>query len=299
MSDTSAAERPATVKRPRRIPLPALLLAPAVVFTLALLVWPLIAIVSYSFYRHEPGQVYVPVFTLQNYLDLLNSFFLGTLWRTIRVSLVTTVVCAVLAYPTAYVLARISRLKSLLIFLLILPLLVGSVVRTYGWIILLSRDGLVNDALVGAHLVGQPVRFIGTEFAVVLGLVDALFPFMVLPLMSSMIKIGPALEDAALVLGARPWQVWWRVLIPMSLPGLVSGSLLVYILSMGALVAPLYLGGAAFITPATQVWSNMLATLDWPLGSAIAMALMAVIALTAFGYLRLTSRLTRWSEGRA
>ena len=174
----------------------------------------------------------------------------------------------------------------------------GSVVRTYGWIILLSRDGLVNGALVGAHLVGEPIRFIGTELAVVLGLVDALLPFMVLPVMSSMIKIAPALEDAALVLGARPWQVWWRVLIPLSLPGLVSGGLLVYILSMGALVAPLYLGGAAFITPATQVWSNMLATLNWPLGSAIALVLVAFIALSAFGVLKVTSRWTRWSEAQ-
>jgi ABC-type spermidine/putrescine transport system permease subunit I len=270
---------------------PYILLVPAVGITVILLVWPIVSILRFSLYRHVPGLVYVPQWTLENYRDLLNPYFIKTLFRTIRFSLITCLICTVLGYPTAYFISRVgARYKSLLIFLMVLPLLVGSVIRTYGWIILLSRDNflaLAIDRLPGDHSGG----LLGTEPAVIAGLVDALLPFMILPLMSSINRIGAAIEDAATVLGARPWQVWLHVVLPMSIPGLVSGTLLVYILCMGALVAPLYLGGEGFQTLSTQIWSDMLTTLDWPAGSAIAVVLMAWIGVTSYIYLQLTNRI--------
>jgi putative spermidine/putrescine transport system permease protein len=270
---------------------PYILLVPAVAVTAVLLIWPIVSILRFSLYTHEPGTIYVERWTLQNYRDLLNPYFAQTLGRTIRFSVITCLICTVLGYPTAYFISRVApRYKSLLIFLMVLPLLVGSVIRTYGWIILLSRDSFLAQAI--DHLPGDhSAGILGTEPAVIAGLVDALLPFMILPLMSSMNRIGPALEDAASVLGARPWQVWRHVVIPMSIPGLVSGTLLVYILCMGALVAPLYLGGEGFQTLSTQVWSDMLSTLDWPAGSAIAVVLMTWIAVTSYLYLQITGRI--------
>lgn len=269
---------------------PYILLLPATLVTVVLLMWPVISILRFSLYQHLPGTVYVERWTLENYRDLLNPFFAKTLLRTIRFSLITCLVCGLLGYPTAYFISRVgARYKSLLIFLMVLPLLVGSVIRTYGWIILLARDNFLAqliDHLPGDHTGG----LLGTEPAVIAGLVDALLPFMILPLMSSMNRIGTALEDAATILGARPWQVWLHVVIPMSVPGLVSGTLLVYILCMGALVAPLYLGGEGFQTLSTQIWSDMLMTLDWPAGSAIAVVLMGWIGVTSYLFLQITGR---------
>lgn len=270
---------------------PYLLLLPALSVTALLLGWPLVTVVRFSLYTHVSGQAYVPEWTLQNYHDLLTPYFLRTLVRTIRFSLMSVAICAVLGYPTAYFVSRArARYKPLLIFLLVLPLLVGSVVRTYGWTLLLAHDGTLSQAfarLPGDHSGG----LLGTEPAVITGLVDALLPFMVLPLMSSVNRVGSALEDAAMTLGARPWQIWVHVILPMSLPGLVSGMLLVYMLCMGALVIPIYLGGAGFQTLSTQIWTDMLTTLNWPAGSAIAVFLMTWIAVTTFAYLALTSRL--------
>jgi len=284
---------------PRQRVTPAVwLVAPACLFTLILLLWPLASTVLYSFYTYSAELIYLPVLTAANYLRFADSFYINVLWRTFRMALLATVFCALLGYPVAYFLARTrSRYRSLFLFLVVTPLMVGIVVRTYGWIILLSREGLVNRLLMVLGLRSEPVRFLGTEGAVVAGLIDVLLPLMILPLMSAIIKISPVQEEAATVLGARPWQTFFRVVLPLSVPGLLSGCLLVFSLSMGALATPMYLGGARNQTIATLIWGNMLTSFNWPFGSTLAVILMVATLVSVLGYLALLRQPGRGGRG--
>lgn len=277
---------------------PYLLILPAVAFIGVLLFWPFFTIVKYSLYTHTPSHVYVPRLTLDNYRALGDRFYLEVLWRTTWYSVVTSGICFILGYPLAYLIARARpRLKTLLIFLIILPLLIGAVVRTYGWIVMFSQQGPVVRTMLLLHVGGPFPRIIGTNTAVIIGLVDALLPFMVLPLISAVNKIPRALEDASATLGARPVQTFLHVLLPLSARGLASGGLMVFLLSMGALVTPIYLGGVSHQTVATLIWSDMLTTLNWPMGAALAVLLMATIAVLALLYLLLIERLGKHARG--
>jgi putative spermidine/putrescine transport system permease protein len=265
-----------------------LILAPGVLYLLIFLVVPLLSTVTFSFFKYDRIQVYIPEFTLENYERfLLDAFYLKVLWRSIRVGVLTTLICLILGYPVAYFLARTkSPHKGLYVFLVIVPLMIGVIVRTYGWIILLGSQGIINNLLMALHIVSDPVRLLYNEGAVIVGIVEVMLPFMILPLMSSIQNIDVSQEEAARTMGASRTKVFFKILLPLSIPGIVSGSLLVLTLSISALSTPIFLGGPKMLMVAVLIWQQMLAAFNWSFGSAISMILMVVTGLIIVFYLR-------------
>ena len=205
-------------------------------------------------------------------------FYLDILWTTIRVSLVSTAVSLLLGYPTAYYMARTtSRLKQAMVIVILFPFLVSAVVRSYGWMVILGTNGLLNQLLMGLGLISEPLRILNTETAVIIGMIHLLIPYMILSLVGVLQSIDPNVEYAAYSLGASPMTTFRKVVFPLSTPGIISGCVLVFTMSMTSYVTPKLLGGSKFRMMATMVVQEINVNFDWGAASAISYILLAVI----------------------
>ena len=205
-------------------------------------------------------------------------FYLDILWTTIRVSLVSTAVSLLLGYPTAYYMARTtSRLKQAMVIVILFPFLVSAVVRSYGWMVILGTNGLLNHLLLGLGLISEPLKLLNTEAAVIIGMIHLLIPYMILSLVGVLQSIDPNVEYAAYSLGASPMTTFRRVVFPLSTPGIISGCVLVFTMSMTSYVTPKLLGGSKFRMMATMVVQEINVNFDWGAASAISYILLAVI----------------------
>jgi ABC-type spermidine/putrescine transport system permease subunit I len=270
----------------------AFLAGPYALFLLLLLIVPFANVALYSVHPYSPTKIVLPELTFDNYGKLFDLYYVRLFTRTLRLGLVTTVVCALFGYPLAYWLARARpRLQTLGLFLLIMPLMVSTVIRIFGWIVILGRKGLVNEALVGLGL--EPVKLLYTETAVIIGLVNIFMPFMVLPLMAAIERIPPSLEEAARNLGANWCQMFLRTILPLSLPGLISGSLLVYSVSISAFVTPALMGSPRERMAGQQIYDEVLVSFNWPSASSLALTLVLLTLLLLFAALFATRRAGR------
>jgi len=268
----------------RRSPL-VLLLLPAIGITASLLVACLI-ILRYSFSTWSPTTGMRPAWTIANYTSFFTDpFHYKAFLITLQISVMVTGIGLVLGYPVAYLLS-VSRRKNLLLFLIVLPLFTDVLVRAYGWIVLLSRGGLVNSALIWTGLQERPIQFLGTQTAVVLELLHEVLPFMVLPVASVLQRIDPALREAAVGLGASRFVAFLRITLPLSLPGVLAGGLLTFTLATSAFVAPLILGGGRVPMMSILIQQQMTFLLNWPAGSAQAIVLVVLVSLLLLGYAR-------------
>ena len=205
-------------------------------------------------------------------------FYLDILWTTLRVSLVSTAVSLLLGYPTAYYMARTtSRLKKVMVIVILFPFLVSAVVRSYGWMVILGTNGLLNQLLMGLGLISEPLRLLNTEAAVIIGMIHLLIPYMILSLVGVLQSIDPNVEYAAYSLGASPKTTFRKVVFPLSTPGIISGCVLVFTMSMTSYVTPKLLGGSKFRMMATMVVQEINVNFDWGAASAISYILLAVI----------------------
>ncbi len=272
-----------------RLPAYAWLLAPASLVLLALFALPMATIVVYSLGRSAPGYLYIPDVSLHNYAALFTTpVYFTVMLRTLKLSLITTVLALVWGYPFAYLLARGRPwLRSALLIAVLLPWLISVVVRTYGWMVLLGTDGPVNKLLLGLGLISAPVKLLYNETGVVIGLLHVYFPLMILPLSTVLQKLDPRLEEAARALGAGSFTVFRRVILPLSVPGIAAGSMLVFTLSAAAYVTPALLGGAGLNMIATLVAQQIQVLVNWPLASAIAVMLVVITLIVVGAYNRL------------
>jgi putative spermidine/putrescine transport system permease protein len=260
-----------------------LLIGPATFLVMGALVTPLLLLARYSLNRYDRTNFMVEALTPENYLRFLyDPFYTGVLWTTLWIALVTTVLCLVLGFPIAYRLARSqSRWKSVGVLLVILPLFIGSTVRALGWMGVLGRGGLV-DSTVAALSPGSSFPLLYTPFAVVVGILSINLPYMVLTLQSVIEGIDARVEEAADSLGADPSRRFWHVVLPLALPGLATGGVLVFILAMNAYATPLLLGGARFQMMAPMLFREYAVNNNWPFAAAIAFILMVTtLTLTA------------------
>jgi len=260
-----------------------LLVGPATAIVVLLLVLPLLLLFRYSLNRFIPGQFMVEAVTVENYVKVIaDPYYRNVLLRTGGIAALCTSACLVIAYPAAYLLARTTtRFKTWLILMAVMPLFVGNAVRAAGWIVVFGNRGALNAALIWLGLIDTPLDIMYTPLAVVVGIVGFDLPFMVLTLQSVIEGIDPALEEAALGLGAPPLRAFARVTLPLSLPGVVAGSLLCFILAMNAYATPVLLGGPRFQMMAPVVYTQISEQSNWPLGGALAFVLMtATLALT-------------------
>ncbi len=209
-----------------------------------------------------------------------DSFYLNILWTTVRVSLVSTLISLLLGYPTAYYMARThSKLKNVMMVVILFPFLVSAVVRSYGWMVILGSNGLLNQLLQALGLISQPLKILNTETAVIIGMIHLLIPYMILSLVGILQSIDPNVEYAAYSLGANPVKTFTKVIFPLSLPGIISGCVLVFTMSMTSYVTPKLLGGSKFRMMATMVVQEINVNFDWGAASAISYILLAVILI--------------------
>jgi ABC-type spermidine/putrescine transport system permease subunit I len=274
----------------------AALILPLALYLLIFLVIPFANIVVLSFFTYSPTRIWTPDLTIANYADLMDGAFLTVLLRTLRLGLVSTVICVLFGYPLAYFLARAGRRVAMIgVFFLVMPLMVSAVIRTFGWLVILGRKGLVNGVMEAFGLDRLPLLY--NETAVVIGLANVFVPFMVLPLMASIERINPALEEAARNLGASWLETFRRVILPLSRPGLISGCLLVYSAAISAFVIPMLMGGARVRVIGRQIYDQLLISYQWPNASAIATLLVITTTCIAFVVLAAMRRTARQEQG--
>jgi len=253
-----------------------LLAIPATLLVVMILGLPLVLLFRYSLNQYDRYDMMREALTLDNYAAIFrDAFFRNVLLRTILVAAISTAVALVLALPVAYFIARApARWKSLLIILVVFPLLVGNLVRAAGWMAVMGNRGFVNQLLLAFGLVDEPLEILYTPTAVVIGIIAVVLPFMTLTLQSVLEQIDPSLEEAAGNLGARPLTAFRRVVLPLAMPGVIAGTVLVFILCMNAYATPVLLGGPRFHMMAPQVYELITGQSNWPFGGALAFILM-------------------------
>jgi putative spermidine/putrescine transport system permease protein len=273
------------------------LLAPALLLLLVAFVVPVGMMVPMSFRPYVPLVGITDGFTVRYYTKLLtDSYYLEIIGRTLALGFTVTLSTLVIGYPVAFFLARTrSRWRSWLTILVVFPLMLNLVVRTFGWIALLAQNGLVNQALRALGVVDSPVKLLFNFAGLLIAMTHIFLPFMVLVLIGAIQNIPRDVEDAARVLGASWGSTFCRVTLPLSAPGILSGSILVFVLTISALVTPRLLGGPTYQVMSTLIYDEFLQRLNWPAGSA--QALLLTVMVLALVYL--SGRLARSTGARA
>ena len=266
----------------------AMLLAPATVWYAVLLLLPLVTIVIFSFGERGPAGGYIPAFTFDNYLNLptRSKAFLNTM----TLAPLGTLACVLIAYPLAYYLALVAnkKYKNLLLVLVIVPFWTSLLVRTYAWIFILSGQGLPK---LLAFIGFEGIRMINTPGAVLIGIIYIYLPLMVFPIYVSLEKLDTRLLEASSDLGASPFRTFLQVTLPLSIPGLATGSMMVFILLMGEFIIPQMLGGGKVYFIGNALVDVFLQSRNWPFGAAFAVTLVLIMLVTISVYMRYMSKL--------
>ena len=255
-------------------------LAPAAGFTIVLFLIPLSIIIAYSLMTRGVYGGVVGPWSFGTYQRLFDPLYGVILWRSLVMSVAATALCLLIAFPLALFIARAdAKRKSIYLYLVILPFWTSFLVRTYAWMFLLRDSGLINSILLSLKIINEPLPLLYNETAVVVGLVYGYLPFAVLPLFSNLDRLDKNLLEAAADLGATPWQTLRRVVIPLCAPGLRAAGVLVFIPCLGAYLTPDLLGGGKSIMIGNLIQNQFTTARDWPFGSAISLALMALVMI--------------------
>jgi putative spermidine/putrescine transport system permease protein len=245
------------------------------------------------------GDVAMQNWTLGNYTKFFTDpFSYSILIDTLLLGVKATLVCLVFGYPIAWLCARVgARWQSVLLFLVILPILTSVVVRTFSWIVILGRQGVLNQIVLGLGLAHEPLRLLYTEVGVVMVLAQVQMPLMVLPILTVLSKLDPNLADASRVLGAGEWRTLWRITLPLSVPGVVAGCILTYAASITAFVTQSLIGGARLIYMPLNIYQQAVGANNWPFAAALSIIFMVTVMIVV-GVLGVIGRGSE-SHGRA
>lgn len=269
-----------------------LLLLPLLLFIIGFFVVPMLYILYLSFIDTEgPGGTNA-TYSISNYVRFFTDpYYLHSLWLTIKVSLYTVIVSLLLGYPVALTMAKCSpRVRGLLTLLVASPLLISIVVRNFGWYLLLLPNGTVNQLLTGLGITESPLKLLFSEAGVVIGLSNAYMPFMILSIATSLYNIDPSLEKASAILGASPFRSFISITLPLSLPGIVSGMVLVFSMSMSAYVTPALMGGANVPMLPVVAYDQIIHLLRWTYGSAVSYVLLGITLAIVTIFTRMMER---------
>jgi len=271
------------------------LMTPIGLLYLCFLILPIGFFLSMGFFKYDVYGLYKPELTAENFARLVvDPYYLDIVLLTLKLAGLTTVFSLLLGYPLAFFLTRTrSAWRGALMFMVVAPLTTGVIVRTYGWIVLMGAEGIVNKALIAIGLIDRPIQILHTETAVVIALVHILMPYMVFPLISSLAGQDPNLERAASTLGASRVRCFFEVTLPLSRAGIMMGSVLVFTLSAGSVVIPQLIGGKDVQMMGQSIYELVLHTLNWPLGSAMASLLVLMQFSIIFLYFRSNRRVRR------
>lgn len=254
---------------------------PYVAWIAIMIIAPMLLIMLYAFTR-QGNSVITFSFTIDNFTRFFSdSLFIEVLLRSLRVALITTVVCVLLGYPAAYIIARYSeRVKNMWIYIITFPTWINMLVRTYAWIGILQDDGIINSLL---ELLGfEPITMMHTEFAVILGMVYNFIPFMILQIYTSLTKMDNSLLEAAADLGADRVRSFLKVTLPLSIPGVISGITLVFLPAVSSFCIPKLLGGGQYVLVGNLIETQFLTSGDWNFGSAISLIMAVIIMISMY-----------------
>lgn len=293
MSSLSEAAVPAPAVEPHRRPRArgyVLLIAPLLLITLVLFVWPIVRTMGVSLY--DGG------FTLEHYARAFGDpIYLRVLWVTIKISALTTVICLLLGYPMAYLMAEApSRIQAALLAIVTMSFFMSLLVKNYSWTILLQDTGVINRLLLDLGIIEQPLRLMYNLFGVLVGMVHMLLPFMILPLYSVFSRMDRSLLQASSSLGADPVHTFLNVTLPLSLPGVGAGVFLVFVVSLGFFITPALLGGPEQMMLSNLIDNQIRTVLNWPFGSALAMILLVIALAVYLLYVRLLGTERAWEQ---
>ena len=230
-------------------------------------------------------------FTAANYIKFFgDAFNYSILWSTIWLGVKATLVCLVFGYPIAWIAARAqARWQSVLLFLVILPIMTSVVVRTFSWIVILGRQGVLNQIVMGLGLTDEPLRLLFTETGVIMVLAQVQMPLMVLPILTVLSKTDPNFADASRALGAGEWRTLWKVMLPLSLPGIIAGCILTYSACVTAFVTQTLIGGARLVYMPLHIYQQAVGANNWPFAAAISVVFMFAVLIVVY----LLNQLTR------
>lgn len=270
-----------------------MLIMPSVTWLGVFWLFPLITALAMSFKSFDPQLLIGTEFTLDNYPRILSDpFFLKAFGRSLGIAAVTTLVSLLLGYPAAYHISTMNspRLRSILTLIIFVPVMLSLVVTAFAWILILGPSGLLNQVIMGLNLSSEPVRFMNSETGVIIVLIYSFGPYMVLNIFAALENIDPGLVRAALIHGAKPWRAFRKVTLPMSMPGILSGSLLVFSLSVAAFVTPYIIGGNRVKVVPLLVYNNAVATFNWSDAATLSALLLIIMLLITFLATRLVER---------
>lgn len=272
---------------------PYLLSSPALLLFGAIVIVPLAMTLALTFHDFSTLKGIQPAFILKNWHELFtDDYFKEMFLRTLRISVAVTAITIVFGAPEAYILHRMApRWRGIFILVILGPLLISVVARTLGWALLFGgKTGVINEALLKLHLIDSPIPFMFTETGVVIALSHVLMPFMVLSVWASLQRLDPQIGNAAMSLGASHATMLRRVVVPQIMPGVLSGGIIVFALAASAFATPAIIGGRRLKVAATLAYDEFLNTLNWPLGAAVAILLLAALVIIVVGSNRLIER---------
>lgn len=252
---------------------------PYLIWSTIFVIIPLVLILFYSVTTiNIDGEI---VFTLGNFERFFEPIYLGVLYRSVVVAIVTTIMCFVIGYPVAHILAsKEYETKRLLLFLFIVPMWLNMLLRTYSWLTILETNGIINKFI--AFLGFDKIQFLYTDFAVILGMVYNLLPFMILPIYTVLTKIDKSIIEAAQDLGADNKQIFWKIIFPMSIPGIISGVTMVFMPALTSFVVPNLLGGGQYMLVGNLIEQQFLRVGDWNFGAAISTVILVIMVATMY-----------------
>ena len=258
--------------------------SPYVIWTIIFTVVPLLIIIFYSFAQRDAFGDVVYKFTLSNYKDFFEPIYLNVFWRSLKLSLISTVICLFLGYPMAFIMSRSKGLKqNLMVMLFILHLWTNFLLRTYAWMGLLRDQGIINELLIKLGLISEPITMLYTNSAVVLGMVYNFLPFMVLPIFSVLSKMDKSLIEAARDLGANEMNVFMKIIFPLSFPGVATGIVMVFMPAVSTFVISDLLGGGQTILLGNLIQNQFMAARNWQFGSSVSVIMM-IFLIISMGY---------------
>ncbi len=268
-----------------------LLLIPAGGWLFVFFLAPLAIVLVYSFLERGTYGGVEWAFTIENFQRVFDMLYLGTFLSSAKIALLTTVIAVLVGYPIAYFIAtRPQKMRGTLLMMLMIPFWTNFLIRTYAWLTLLrTNTGLINVTLLNLGIINEPLPLFGNTFAIVLGLVYGWLPDMILPIYAALDRLDHSLVEAAEDLYASGWKTFFRVIFPLSLPGVIAGSMLVFIPSLGAFVTPAILGGGKTLMIGNIISNQFLAAHDWPFGSALSMLMMGFMLIATLIYFRTSS----------
>lgn len=279
---------------------PNLIAAPAVAWLLVFMVTPCLLILGYAFFERGVWGGIVYDFTFENFARVADPLYARIFLTSARIAGLATLIAILIAYPAAYAISRARPgLQPLLLFFAVLPFWSNYLIRTYAWIVLLNREGLINNLLRQLGYGGEPLSMLYSEGAVIVGLVYNYLPFVILAIYSSLSRLNPEYVEASRDLGAGPVTTFIRITLPLTVPGIAAGGVFVFVLSIGNFVTPALLGGGRFQMIGNVVYDQFLTANDWPFGAALGMALIAIMIALLMLQARVAARASGKRAGEA